>query len=95
MTHKLLSLFAASLLSVSALATPITWTPIGAGNQQWSNPSSNPVVIQKQIGNFTYGSDGSRSYNTTPQVPDATTYYVTPEGKTVTCKRYGQNEFCH
>lgn len=62
--HLILGIAATIVLSSSALAQRITWTPISVNNFNWANaPGQHSVTTYRQIGNFTYGNDGSRAYN--------------------------------
>ena len=63
-------IYLASLLALSigsAWAQPIGWKPVTSGNMEWGNKpqtATPPPVTFTPIGQSTFGSDGSSSYQT-------------------------------
>ncbi|MEJ8837657.1 hypothetical protein [Ramlibacter sp. AN1133] len=97
----------AFILCTAAAGQNIGWKPVTPGNMQWANTPGSGTTIYRQVGPLTFGSDGSRSYNTgdTPAAPGGrsggnpavlgeTVYLRDSAGKPVACKRYGDNVFC-
>jgi hypothetical protein len=100
---------AATLTSNSVVAGGIGWTPVTPGNMQWGQQSSG-ITTYRQIGPYSYGSDGSTSYNGGGSTPESNisvdsdgnryqrmgdmTHVETPDGRKFWCRMQGTEAVC-